>query len=174
MSDLDFSDIEITDEPTFSKPDHKASEEKKKFNNPFVKRDKPSPSERRSKPKKTAPNYPKEGYTKALEELYASIGALLLPFDQSCGIAVIEAAPECAKTLDELSKNNPTLRRIIVGIMTTNAWGAVIMAHTPIIMAIVSHHVIRETDSNKDDQAKIVDFVAKQRMNHNGHNGDSA
>lgn len=175
MSDLSDVRIEETDEqPPSVKPDHKISAEKK-----FGVFSKPDPikssnkKERAAKAKKDAPPRPAAGFTKALEELYVSVGLLVMPFDRTCSTAIIEAAPDCAKALDEISKTNPVVRRIIVAILTTNAWGVVIMAHAPILMTVMSHHVMKNnTEDNGQTDATILDIT--KMFNNSSENGDSA
>lgn len=84
---------------------------------------------------------PRGGFTKDLEELYSTLGLLLLPLDAECGMAVIEAAPKCAESLNALAAKNPAVRRVLVAITQTSAWGGVIAAHAPLILAISIHHV---------------------------------
>jgi hypothetical protein len=63
-----------------------------------------------------------------------------MPFDQICGGSVIQQAPACAKSLDELAYQNEAVRRALVAILETSAWGAVIAAHLPIMIAVMMHH----------------------------------
>lgn len=77
---------------------------------------------------------------KSLTELYASVGMVLMPFDQPCGTAVVNSAEPCAEALVKLAAENDAVRRALSAITQTSAWGGVIAAHLPIIMAVTSHH----------------------------------
>lgn len=111
------------------KPDSSRSKERKVF----------PQRDRESKPRKEVP-YPKGGYRAELEGFYATIAMGVFPFDQVCGKAILDSAPECARTLDELAQKSPAVRRMIAAATTTSAVGAVLMAHAPILIAVMSHH----------------------------------
>lgn len=96
---------------------------------------------REPKLKKAAPRMPTGGLAGPLTDVYTMIGAVLTPIDPVCGQAVMMGAPDCAKALEKLAKSNPEVRRVLVGLVTTSTWGAVITAHIPIIMAIAMHHM---------------------------------
>jgi len=113
------------------------------------------------KEKKSAPPMPRGGLRQPLEDLYTGLGMMLIPFDPSCGKVIIEAAPRCAETLDDLAKTNPAVRRILISLVTTSALGAVVMAHAPIIMAIAMHHV----PALREKQEKMVGEFAEMMAN---------
>ena len=104
---------------------------------------------------------PRGGLRQPLEDLYTGLGMMLIPFDPSCGKVIIEAAPRCAETLDDLAKTNPAVRRILISLVTTSALGAVVMAHAPIIMAIAMHHV----PALREKQEKMVGEFAEMMAN---------
>lgn len=116
-----------------------------------------------SKPKKSkpVPPAPRGGLRTPLEDMYTGLGMMLMPFDPHCGKIIIDAAPRCAETLDDLAKTNPAVRRILISLVTTSALGAVIMAHAPIIMAIAMHHV----PALKERQEKMVGEFAEMMAN---------
>lgn len=78
---------------------------------------------------------------KALVELYSSVGMVLLPFDQPCATVVVNSADQCAEALIKLAAENDSIRRALTALTQTSAWGGVIAAHLPIIMAVTSHHM---------------------------------
>src|SRR5262245_18804549 len=78
--------------------------------------------------------------TKPLTEMYQGVGGIVLMFDQPCGTAIVESAEKCAETLSELAQRNDAVRRALLALVETNAWGAVVMAHAPIMLAVVMHH----------------------------------
>jgi hypothetical protein len=110
---------------------------------------------------KPMPKAPQGGLRRPLEDMYTGLGMMLMPFDPSCGKVIIDAAPRCAETLDELAKTNPAVRRILISLVTTSALGAVIMAHAPILMAIAMHHV----PALRDRQEKMVGEFAEMMAN---------
>jgi len=116
---------------------------------------------RKPKVRKPAPSMPRGGLRKPLEDLYTGLGMMLMPFDPSCAKVIIEAAPKCAESLDDLAKTNPAVRRILISLVTTSAWGSVIMAHAPIIMAVAMHHV----PALKERQEKMVGEFAEMLAN---------
>lgn len=116
---------------------------------------------RQPRPRKVAPPAPRGGLRKPLEDMYTGLGMMFMPFDPSCGKVIIEAAPRCAETLDELAKTNPAVRRILISLVTTSALGAVIMAHAPILMAIAMHHI----PALREKQEKMVGEFAEMLAN---------
>jgi hypothetical protein len=85
---------------------------------------------------------PRKGsLVKPLTKTYASVGMLLLPFDEVCGQTLINSAEQCAIALDDLAQTNDTIARVLVALVETSAWGAVIAAHLPLLMVVASHHV---------------------------------
>lgn len=92
-------------------------------------------------PSKPVPAAPRGGFVGPLTEMYGFIALALMPFDAECAMAIMQAAPQAAKSLDTLAKTNPGVRRVLIAITQTSAWGAVITAHLPIIVAITVHHV---------------------------------
>ena len=114
-----------------------------------------------AKKAKPVPPAPRGGLRKPLEDMYTGMGMMLMPFDASCGKVIIDAAPRCAETLDELAKTNPAVRRILISLVTTSALGAVIMAHAPILMAIAMHHV----PALRERQEKMVGEFAEMMAN---------
>lgn len=147
MSEHNFNDSPITDAPAeslppvteddFGIPDPKASKEKPTI--PF--RKKPAGDKRDTKARKPAPRAKKGMFVDPLTQLYVGIGMTLLPVDPVCANAVIKSAENCAKSLDELAYQNEAVRRALMALTQTSAVGGVIIAHMPILMAVMMHHV---------------------------------
>ena len=116
---------------------------------------------RPAKARKPVPPTPRGGLRQPLEDMYTGLGLMMMPFDPHCGKIIIEAAPRCAETLDDLAKTNPAVRRILISIVTTSALGAVIMAHAPILMAIAMHHI----PALREKQEKMVGEFAEMMAN---------
>lgn len=104
---------------------------------------------------------PRGGLRGPLTNLYTGIGMSVMPFDPGCGRIIIENADKCAEALDELSKTNTAVRNFLISLCTTSAWGAVVMAHAPIVMAIAMHHV----PALKRQQEKMVGEFAEMMAN---------
>lgn len=80
-------------------------------------------------------------FVEPLVKLYAGAGTAVMMFDPVCGQAVLMSAQKCAETVDELAYQNESVRKAVWGLTQTSIMGAVFVAHLPIIMAIVMHHV---------------------------------
>lgn len=115
------------------------------------------------KPPKTKPALvaPRGGLLGPLEDFYTGIGMFMMPFDPACGKVIIESAPKCAESLNELAKTNPAVRRLLIQLVSTSAMGAVIIAHAPIVMAIAMHHI----PALKQRQEKMVADFAEMMAN---------
>jgi len=92
-------------------------------------------------PPKKLPPRRKGAMVRQLEDLYTTVGLFVMAFDQPCGTAIVNSAAKCAEALDNLAYENDAVRRILYRILETSAWGTVLAAHSPIIMAIAIHHV---------------------------------
>lgn len=115
--------------------------------------------------KSPLPPYRKGMFVEPLTKLYTGIGMSLMPFDMVCGTAVIESAERCAIALDDLAKQNHAVRKMLFAITQTSAIGTVLVAHMPILVAIMVHHMsgFKESpagvmaqmlaDSMKEDQS---------------------
>lgn len=124
-------------------PDPSASEEEPTTARERYKRWRSSnPIDRNAKaPAPRTPPMPRPGVlARQLEEFYTAIGMLLMPFDQVCANAVIASAPECSQKLEKLCKQNHTVRRLVMKWLETSVTAEVVMAHAPIIMAVMMHH----------------------------------
>lgn len=114
----------------------------------------PGPTPRKSKPDKSPKpvRATKDSATlkKALTELYTAGGMMWAPFDPQCGMAVVNSAEPCADALVKLADENEAVKRALSALTQTSAWGGVMAAHLPIIMAIAGHHVaaVRERMPN--------------------------
>jgi len=96
------------------------------------------------KPPKTTkpvPPKPRPGtLVKPLTDLYTSVGTMLIPFDQPCGMAIVNCAEDCARALENLARENPAVRRALLRLVETSVWGQVIAAHAPIFVTVAMHH----------------------------------
>lgn len=117
----------------------------------------PRPSRQRDIPPK-----PREGQlVKPLTELYVSIGAVLAPVDPVCSVAFMTNAEECAKRLETLARENEAVRRAILALTQTSAWGGVLIAHLPILMVVLMHH---GPDSVREKAAPMAMMLNPEAM----------
>lgn len=104
--------------------------------------EKSKPRSGRAKEPKPVPPKPRVGQlVKPLTDLYTTIGTMMVPFDQPCGMAIIQNAEPCAKALEQLARENPAVRRALLALVETSIWGQVLAAHAPIMISIAMHHV---------------------------------
>lgn len=134
---------------------------------------------KKTKPKaekkpKVIPPKPRPGtLVKPLRDLYTSIGALMVPFDEPCGKSIIENAEPCAMALENLARENPAVRRALLAMVETSVWGQVIAAHAPILVTVVMHHSagMRAAAAAGPTVTGVEDYL-KQRQNGDGtHDG---
>lgn len=96
--------------------------------------DRPRTSSTRTAAKK------KDEFVEPLTAMYTMVGTVMIPFDQPCGTAVITSAEQCAKALDNLAAKDERVRKALRTLTTGSAYGEVIIAHAPIMLAILAHH----------------------------------
>ena len=144
---LDFSLIQPEDSTLqaddFSVPDHTASRDERRSFASYIGKQKERTEERTRrgrKPKRPVSRAKKGAFTEPLMQMYGFAGVAVFMRDQHCGQAIIDNAEKCAEALDELAYQNESVRRVLDALVTTSAFGAVVMAHAPIIMAMASHH----------------------------------
>lgn len=147
-SDVPFDDVEdLEPEPAsngHAVPNHVASEPENEpgpVKRAFTFGKRPPRKPREPKLKDAAPRMPAGGLAAPLTDMYIMVGAVISPMDATCGGAIINQAPECAKALEKLAKTNPEVRRVLVNLISGSAYGAVITAHIPIVMAVAMHHM---------------------------------
>lgn len=128
---------------------------------------------RRTSPEDSAPGLtlPNPGRTtdlaKSLEKMYATIAIGLAPFDMICAQEVAANAPTCARAWDELAKQNDAVRRILEGLVKTGAWGGVLAAHAPLMVAVVLHH-------GSDEMKGVFGSMANMQARANAASGTHA
>lgn len=87
---------------------------------------------------KPLPPIPRNGFAPGIEKMYATLAMGVMPIDMDFGVAIMNVAPEAAKAWDELARRNDTVRRLLVAMMETSAWGAVFAAHMPLFMLVMA------------------------------------
>lgn len=92
-------------------------------------------------PEKVTPTVYKAGVlVRPLTDIYETIAGFVMLADPVCGQAIAKSAPAAAKSLDELARVNPAVRKALMRLVAGGVTGKVVMAHLPIIMAIMMHH----------------------------------
>lgn len=162
---FDMSAVPVDDVPasdTFSAPIADASKPRRSLFRERKARESATgtrePRTRTVRPK--VPTARKGHFVAPLTQMYTGLGAMLTPFDQHCGTAIIQSAPQCAETLDELAQRNEAVRKALFALTTTSAAGMVLWAHAPILLAIVVHHVPRARDMYANMGTTIADAFA--------------
>jgi hypothetical protein len=114
-----------------------------------------------SKPRSSVPPKPRAGtLVKPLTRLYTSLGMMLLPFDPQCAKAVIDNAENCARSLEALAQENEAVRRAILAITSTSAWGGLVIAHLPILLMVTVHHAPKEIAESVAPMAQLINSDA--------------
>lgn len=127
-------------------------------------------SRARSRPltAKDIPGKPREGsLVKPLTELYMGLGLMLAPIDPVCSSAFINNAENCAKSLETLARENESVRRAILALTQTSAWGGAIIAHLPILLMVMTHHGPSQMRERTAAAALLMNPAAMQHFNNN-------
>lgn len=73
----------------------------------------------------------------ALIQFYVGVGMTAKMFNSRAADAIVEQAESCANAWMELAKKNDAVRKALLAMMEGGAWGGVIFAHLPIVMAFL-------------------------------------
>jgi hypothetical protein len=114
----------------------------------------------------TKPGY----FIEPIQQGYAFMAMILMPFDPVCANAIMMQAPACAESLDNLASKNEATRRLLFALLQTSALGLVVAAHTPIMMAIMMHHsTVAQNLMGKMGQ-EMAEKIAEQMQQSQGEN----
>lgn len=125
-------------------------------------------------PETSVPQYRPGHIAKALTRFYGQIGLIVKVFDSPTGDAVLLNAQKCAESLEQLAQENPSVRRFIESLVTTNAWLAVVFAHLPIVLSLPPirknvarglEHLFGSADEIAPDLAGLMTAMAEQARN---------
>lgn len=94
--------------------------------------------------------------TDALTQVYAGVGMALMTVDPTCANAVLSSAEKCAQSVVAVSKTNDAVRRALIALTATSAWGGVLIAHLPILLAVAMHHGPKEVRERVSFVAPLV------------------
>lgn len=166
-----------TDEPVI--PDHTASETSDPGAEPGSERLTARERVRRARERATGnagtPATPRAGVPaitdaklrKALTQIYMTGALGVMPFDATCANVVMMNAEKCADSLVTAAQTNPNIRRALIALTETGAWGGVMIAHLPIIAAVAWHHspsrAVRDTIAPLAAAVAGIDTVALSR-----------
>lgn len=79
-------------------------------------------------------------YYRPLQGFYGMIGITTYAFDPICGSAILRSADDTARAMDKLARENKHVARVVEALLSVSTLGLVINAHTPILIAVLSHH----------------------------------
>jgi hypothetical protein len=88
---------------------------------------------REPRERKPLPPIPRNGFAPDVERFYVMLGMGLMPFDVELSAKVVEIAEPAGEAWDELARKNEVVRRVLVSLLETGAWGKVFAAHAPLI-----------------------------------------
>lgn len=104
---------------------------------------------------------------KSLQNTYGMIGMTLSSVDPHCGGQILMNAENMAMAMEDLARENQSVRRVLNKLMEGSAWGMVVAAHMPVITAVAAHHVFpriaearAKKQAEKESQQPITDHPA--------------
>lgn len=96
------------------------------------------------KPDAPVPQYRAGVIAKGMNKLYARVGKIVRVGDREIGQAIIDATRKesdddvtVGEAWEELAKTNPRIRKFLLKLIAGGAWGQLVMAHMPILLAVV-------------------------------------
>lgn len=102
-----------------------------------------------TKPRKPVVAKLTPGAKRQIEKIYLLVGGFVVPMNEDLGNTIIESAPKCAESVYELAQQNDAFRAALASMMSTSLNGAVIFAHLPILLALV-------TSYSKNEKAQMT------------------
>jgi hypothetical protein len=82
---------------------------------------------------KPLPPIPRNGFAPDVERFYVMLGMGFMPFDVELSAKIVEIAEPAGEAWDELARKNEVVRRVLVSMLETGAWGKVFAAHAPLM-----------------------------------------
>lgn len=118
---------------------------------------------------KPLPPIPPKGFAPGVEKMYHALALSVTPFDVKLGEVLHEIAAEAGQAWDELARQNHAVRRLLVALMETTAWGQVMAAHAPLMGLAVARMM------GKDTRVSMVGLLmgqeAERFANNSGDDG---
>lgn len=90
----------------------------------------------RGRPSSKAPARPLEHLRKDLVDLYTTLGLIAKPLLPLPALVLVKQSEDCADAWVRAAEVNPVIRRALEGFATASVYGALIMAHAPIAIAL--------------------------------------
>jgi hypothetical protein len=87
---------------------------------------------REPRDRKPLPPIPRNGFAPDVEKFYVMLGMGMMPFDVELSAKIVECAEPAGEAWDELARKNEVVRRVLVSLLETGAWGKVFAAHAPL------------------------------------------
>lgn len=131
-------------------------------NKPSVSQDSAPVPRRRGRPPKapatvseqeSVPMPPKGTIATEMSSLYTFAAIPLMAIRPETAGAIVENADQIGKAWEKLAEANPKVRAALLGLAQTSMWGALAMAHLPIVMALMSEGGKKEKDAPTDPNA---------------------
>jgi hypothetical protein len=89
--------------------------------------------------KPDVPDLPKGAVRDAVSQLHVFAGmGLSAAGKPETGGTLIKEADAIGEAWEELAKTNPAVRRAMLALMTTSAWGGLAVAYMPVAMAVMN------------------------------------
>jgi hypothetical protein len=94
----------------------------------------PRESRRQTGPRerKPLPPIPRNGFAPEVTKMYVTMAMVMMPFDVEFASKLTEIAEPAGEAWDELARKNEVVRRVLVSLLETGAWGKLTMAHAPL------------------------------------------
>lgn len=87
----------------------------------------------------TDPTVIKPGrYKQPVMGLYGTIGMAVSLAKPQVGMAIVSQAEAAATAWDKAARQNPAIRRVLDAALTTSTWSELVIAHLPIVFALLS------------------------------------
>jgi hypothetical protein len=82
--------------------------------------------------RKPLPPIPRNGFAPDVTKFYMTMAMVTMPFDVELASKITEVAEPAGQAWDELARKNDVVRRALVALIETGAWGNLTMAHAPL------------------------------------------
>ena len=101
-------------------------------------RGRPGPDKPPKSPKDERTIPYREGVVKkGLTKFYGLLALMVMMIDAETGMVIMKNAEALASSWEILARQNPKIRRVLYGLISTSAWGTVLTAHVPIFIMVM-------------------------------------
>lgn len=112
--------------------------------------------------KKAVPKAKPGQFVELVEGIYRGAALVIQPFDPVCALGLANCAPQVAEAWDALAQENEWVRKFLFSLTTTSVFTKLFMAHLPLIIAVMFHHVPAAQSMLGAMGQKFADQVAEQ------------